>query len=105
MPAIIAVLVEQAKGGDIQAARLILERTLPPVKAVGPTIEAELDGFASGDLKARAEAVTMAMAQGQIPVDVGQALVSTLNTQSAIVESCDLSDRIAKLEALLNVNR
>ena len=105
VPAIIAVLVEQAKGGDIQAARLILERTLPPVKAAGPTIEVELEGFACGDLKARAEAVTVAMGQGHIPVDVGQALMATLNSQASVIETTELADRIARLEAALHVDR
>ncbi len=34
VPAIINQLVTAAKGGDIQAARLILKRVLPPVKAI-----------------------------------------------------------------------
>ena len=32
--AIIAAMVEQAKGGDIQAAKLILDKVLPSLKAV-----------------------------------------------------------------------
>ena len=34
VPDIVAQLVESAKGGDVQAARLLLERVLPPVKAI-----------------------------------------------------------------------
>jgi len=34
VPEIINQLVAAARGGDIQAARLILERVLPPVKAI-----------------------------------------------------------------------
>lgn len=103
VPAIIAVLVEQAKGGDIQAARLILERTLPPAKAVGPSIEVELDGFASGDLMARSEAVISALGKGEISTDVGASLMSALNVQANILEAHDLSERVARLEETLNV--
>mgnify|MGYP000471026406 CR=1 FL=1 len=34
VPEILAGLVTAAKGGDVQAARLILERVLPPIKAI-----------------------------------------------------------------------
>lgn len=37
VPEIINQLVSAARGGDIQGARLILERVLPPVKAIEQT--------------------------------------------------------------------
>ncbi len=33
VPAILKTLAKAAKGGDIQSAKLILERTLPPLRA------------------------------------------------------------------------
>jgi len=36
VPAILKTLAKAAKGGDIQSARLILERTLPPLKSPSP---------------------------------------------------------------------
>lgn len=42
VPESISQLVAAARGGDIQAARLILERVLPPVKAVEQAVELQL---------------------------------------------------------------
>jgi len=39
VPSILDQLVSAAQGGDVQAARLILERVLPPVKAIEQTQE------------------------------------------------------------------
>ena len=42
VPEILAGLVMAAKGGEVQAARLILERILPPVKAIEQAVELQL---------------------------------------------------------------
>ena len=101
VPAIIAVLVEQAKGGDVQASRLILERCLPPIRATGPSLESEIEGFVNGDLATRAELVIGAMGRGDVSVDMAQAMLAALNTQASIAESSDLAARIEKLEEVL----
>ena len=44
VPEILAGLVTAAKAGDVQAARLVLERVLPPVKPMEQAIELELKG-------------------------------------------------------------
>jgi hypothetical protein len=38
VPAILKSLAKAAKGGDIQSAKLILERTLPPLKAAAESL-------------------------------------------------------------------
>lgn len=43
-PEIIAAMVEAAKGGDVGAAKLLLERTLPPVKPVQEPAPVALEG-------------------------------------------------------------
>ena len=42
VPEILAGLATAAKGGDIQAARLLLERVLPPVKSIEQAVELQL---------------------------------------------------------------
>ena len=42
VPGILAGLVTAAKAGDTQAARLILERILPPVKAIEQAVALQL---------------------------------------------------------------
>ena len=39
IPEILAALAAQAKAGDVGAARLILDRVLPPLKAVEQPVE------------------------------------------------------------------
>ena len=62
VPDILAGLVMAAKGGDVQAARLILERILPPIKAIEQAVELQLpDG---GTLTAKASAVLFVAVAG-----------------------------------------
>ena len=64
VPEILAVLGTAAKAGDVQAARLILERVLPPVKATEQAVALQLpDG---GTLTAKASAVLSAAAAGDL---------------------------------------
>ena len=54
VPEILAGLVTAAKGGDVQAARLILERILPPVKAIEQAVELQLPNDETLTAKANA---------------------------------------------------
>ena len=58
VPEILAALGAAAKAGDVQAARLILERILPPVKAIEQTVELRLPE--GGTLTAQGRAVLSA---------------------------------------------
>jgi len=44
VPSILEQMIAAARGGDIQAARLILERVLPHVKAMEQPVELQLPG-------------------------------------------------------------
>jgi hypothetical protein len=64
VPAILAGLVTAAKGGDVQAARLILERVLPPLKGIEQAVLLQLpDG---GSLTDKADAMLCAAANGEL---------------------------------------
>ena len=65
MPDVVAKLMEQAKGGDVGAARLLLERVLPAIKPVELPQSIMLP--AGGDLTAKGHAVLQAAADGEIP--------------------------------------
>ena len=97
VPDILAGLVLAAKGGDVQAARLILERILPPVKAIEQAVELQLpDG---GTLTAKAAAVLSAAAMGDIAPGQAAQLIAALGTLAKISEVVDLAARITNLEA------
>lgn len=98
VPEILAGLVAAAKGGDIQAARLILERVLPPLKGVEQPVELALpDG---GTLTAQGRAVLSAVATGDLAPGQGAQLLAAIGTLAKISELDDLTQRITALEAL-----
>ena len=97
VPAILAGLVLAAKGGDVQAARLILERILPPVKAIEQAVELQLPE--GGTLTAKATAVLSAVAGGDLAPSQGTALLGAIGTLARVTEIDELTARIAALEA------
>ena len=97
VPEILAGLVMAAKGGDVQAARLILERILPPVKAVEQAVELQLP--AGGTLTAQGRAVLSAVAGGDLAPTQGAALLGAIGTLARVTEIDELAVRITALEA------
>lgn len=97
VPDILAGLVMAAKGGDVQAARLVLERILPPVKPMEQTVALQLPK--SGTLAAQGRAVLTAVADGELAPSLGAALVGAIATLARVIEIDELSARISALEA------
>ena len=97
VPEILAGLVLAAKAGDVQAARLVLERILPPVKAIEHAVELYLP--ADGTLTAKASAVLSAAAAGDLAPGQAAQLIAALGTLAKIHEVDELAARIEKLEA------
>jgi hypothetical protein len=95
VPTIIKKLVAAAQGGDVGAARLLLERVLPPVKAVEQTQPMTLP---DGDLTAKGHAVLAAAAKGEIAPAQAAALIGALGTLARVAEIDDLARRIEALE-------
>ena len=97
VPAIITQLVSKAKEGDTQAARLLLERVLPPMKTIEPPITLPLpDG---GDMTAHGLAIVQAIAAGMIAPGQGAALLTGLGALARIKETDELERRIKQLES------
>lgn len=95
IPGIIAKLVEQAKAGDAASARLLIERVLPPLRAVEMPAPMSLP---QGSLTEKGDAVLAAVADGKIASDQGATLIAALGTLARVVESDDLKRRIEALE-------
>jgi hypothetical protein len=95
--AIVERLQEAALGGDVAAARTLLERALPVYRSSAEPVELpELDG--AQELTDKARAVLDAVAKGRIPPDLGAQLVSAIGTVSRVAEVDELLRRIAALE-------
>jgi hypothetical protein len=100
VPEILAGLVNAAKAGDVQAARLILERVLPPVKATEQAVELQLpDG---GTLTAQGRAVLSAVAGGDLAPGQGAQLLTAIGTLARVTGIDELTNRITALEEKQN---
>ena len=97
VPEILAGLVLAAKGGDVQAARLILERILPPVKPIEQAVALQFPE--GGTLTAKATAVLSAAAAGELAPTQAAQLIAALGTLAKITEIDELAARVAVLEA------
>ncbi len=95
VPDILAGLVLAAKGGDVQAARLILERVLPPVKAIEQAVRLELP---DGTLTDQERAVLASVASGELAPGQGAALLGAIGTLARVAEIDELARRIEVLE-------
>ena len=96
VPGILAGLVTAAKAGDTQAARLILERILPPVKAIEQAVALQLPN--GGTLTAQGRAVLSAVAAGELAPSQGAALLGAIGTLARVTVIDELEARLTKLE-------
>ena len=94
MPAIINTLVELAKGGDVQAAKVLLDRVCPTLKPQAMPISLPVNG----SLAEQGGEIIKATMSGQIPPDIGSQLITALTHQAKIVEIDDVIKRLEVLE-------
>lgn len=95
VPEIITALVAKASEGDAGAARLLLERVVPPVKAMEQPQSIALPG---GSLADQGRAVLAAVASGELAPSQGAALVAAIGSLARVVEVDELAARVAALE-------
>jgi hypothetical protein len=94
---IVEAVLNAAKGGDMTAARMVLDRIAPPRK--GRPVEFELPAIeAPGDLVPPIEAVVSAMAAGELTPDEASAVAAVIEVQRRTIERLDIEHRLAALE-------
>ncbi len=96
VPSLIQTLIERALSGDVAAARLMLERVIPPLKA---SEEAAPLSLPDGTLTEQGRAVLGAVATGALAPGQGAALLGALGTLAKLTEADELTARIEALEA------
>lgn len=94
LPGILEKLLGQAKEGDLSAIKLVLERTLPPLKSQSQTVMLPMS--ARNPAESILE-VIKAMAKGEVSPDVGKEFVDAI---SQFVKIQEISEIIPRLEAL-----
>jgi hypothetical protein len=98
LQALLAKVLERALGGDMAASKLLLDRSVPPLKPVAPLVKLpELAAATTASDQARA--IVLAIAESRLPPDVGSQLLDALGNLAAIAERDELTRRIAALES------
>jgi hypothetical protein len=95
VPTIIDKLTELAVSGDVGAARLLLERVIPPLKAAEQAVPLSLP---SGSLTDQGRTVLAAVAAGDLAPSQGAGLLASLGTLGKLIEVDELERRVAALE-------
>ena len=96
MTEIIEQLVGKAKEVDLQATHLLLERVLPPMKAIEAMVKLDLPAHAG--LTEQGYSITQAVAAGSLAPGQRAALLSGLGRLAKLKEIDELSARITALE-------
>lgn len=91
------VVIEAALRGDMQAAKIVLERLCPPLKPSAAPVMIDLP--ANPGLGDTARAVIQHAANGQIAPDVAGQLVQAVASLARVVEIDELERRLTALEA------
>lgn len=94
---ILQMLVKQALDGDVGAAKLLLDRVLPPLRPVDEPITLLLgDGLAESGWN-----LWRALSDGRITPDQTAKMMTALGTLARIIESDELAQRVTVLEEKL----
>ena len=95
IPELLAAMMQRALDGDVGAARLLLERTVAPLKA---TELAQPLNLPLGTLTEQGRAVMAAVSAGEMAPGQGAALVGALGALARVAEVDELAARVAELE-------
>lgn len=96
IPEVINTMIEAAIAGDVQAARVLIERVLPTVKSESlPVNLTPPDGASLADI---GNSIIQAISEGSISVEAGAQLMSVLTGQTRVMEITDLERRLEAIE-------
>ena len=93
--------IDLAKGGDMTAIRLVLDRIAParkssPIKLELPTVKT------ATDLDHALSAVVEAVAEGEVSPDEGATVAGLLEAKRRSLETVDMDERLRALEERLS---
>jgi len=95
--AITETVIEQARGGNLMAARIILERLLPAVKERPILIDLPDASTAEG-VSAAQSAILQAVASGDLLPGEAGTLSGIVESKRRSIETQELSERVSALE-------
>ncbi len=98
-PEMIEKLITAAKGGDVRAIKLLLDKILPDAKPQSLPVNLAVSAT---DEAGQAEAIFAAMASGKIAPDAASDFMQVLGTLIKARELGEIERRIAELEKGVN---
>ncbi len=101
LPDILATVVKAAKGGDMTAAKILIDRLCPTIKPVALPINLPVNG----GLVEQGNEIIRATLDGEIPPDIGAQLITALSNQGKLVELEEVSTRLANIERQLEARK
>ena len=96
--AIIKQVIEQAKSGDLQAAKLVLDRVAAPLRNKSQLVNFDLDTTSS--FTGQARQIFMAISKGDIDPDTGKLILDSITSVSRISELDEINRRLEALESV-----
>ena len=97
---LIATLVNQAREGNMQAMKLIIERIIPPARE--NPVELQLPELTDAEACSLAQAkIVMAVTNGQLMCSEANAISSLVENRRKALETYDLANRLSALEEKL----
>ena len=96
VPELLTAMMERALAGDTGAARLVLERTVPPLRAAD--LPEPLNLPDDGSLTEQGQAIVRAIAKGELAPAQGAQLLVGLRALARVREVDELSARLDALE-------
>jgi hypothetical protein len=98
IPQVLESVYQKALAGDMTAARMLLDRTLPNKRPEQERVEIEH----SGNIASDAQNVLRSVLDGEVSPDVGASLLSAMTSVLKAVEVEHLAKRIEALESKRN---
>jgi hypothetical protein len=95
VPDILAALTAKARAGDVQAARLLLERCVPALKPIEQPEPVQLQGKSLTEM---GQSALRLLAAGELGPGQAAALLSAIGQLARVAEIDELTRRIEALE-------
>jgi hypothetical protein len=96
--AVVKAVIDAAKNGDMQAAKMVVDRILPAPK--GRKIDLDLPSIkTAADLPSVQDAIMSAVGNGEITPEEGSTLSGMAELRRRSIETMELDQRIKALEA------
>lgn len=96
VPQIVEQLVQNALAGDMQAARMILDRCIPILKATSDSHALKVK--AGAGLQEQGQAIIDALHSGELTGEQAKTSMDVLQGQAKLIEQSEILDRLQAVE-------